>query len=206
MKESSIIFSSKELELLTDKEFPPLKQKILAKLEVLLGLLHKHLKTEVNSLSQSLPGYLLQNPGKISRGENFRSYAYRVLDYPSFFQKTNWLFFRTQVMWGHHISYHLLVSGKPLEDLLASDDFYVAIKQLEKNIKIGIGEDPWDWLPQAQHEVFVKEMEREELEKVARSLGFLKLSHYLPLAAYKDLVSEGLASWNEYQKLISKTK
>ena len=206
MKESSITFSPKELELLTDKEFPPLKQKILSKLEVLLGLLHKHLKKEVDSLAEPLPDYLRHNPGKISRGENFRSYAYRVLDYPSFFQKTNWLFFRTQIMWGHHISYHLLVSGEPLERLLASDSFPSALHQVERNIMMCIGDDPWDWLPKKEDEILVKNMESTEMIKMAQSLGFLKLSRYLPLTAYEELVPEGLATWDEYQKLISKTK
>ena len=202
MKQEAVSFTPKELELLEDKEILPLKKLILDKLELLLSQLHVELKDEVENNGKNLPSYLLQNPGKISRGENFRSFSYRLLDYPSFFQKNDWLSFRTLVLWGHHISYHLMIKGEPLDELLASPKLKLWLGESSMDIRVCQIKDPWNWIPTQEDEMPIKVFNPEELGDVARSLGFLKMSRYIPLYEYNKLVEEGNATWKYWQKLL----
>ncbi len=202
MKQEAISFTPKELALLADKEILPLKKLILDKLEVILTQLHVELKEEVGKNGVELPTYLLSNPGKISRGENFRSFSYRLLDYPSFFQKHDWLFYRSLVLWGHHISYHLMIKGEPLDELLSSKKLRHWIGESSVDIRVCLKEDPWNWIPAQEDEKPIETFEPGELEDVARSLGFLKMSRYLPLPDYDKLVEEGIATWKLWQKLL----
>jgi len=112
MDKDKLEFTPKEFRLLSDQEILPLKQAILKKLEVLLDLLHTDLRKEVSPHAGDLPDFLLVNPGKLSRGDNYQAFAYRILDYPAFFQKQDWLFFRTLILWGHPVGFHFM--GPPI--------------------------------------------------------------------------------------------
>ena len=193
-------FSQKELHLLEDKEILLAKKVILEKCEDLLGLLHLNLQDDLRKIDHDFPSYVLKNPGKLSRGENYHSFPYRLLDFPAFFQKSDWVFYRTLILWGHHISFHFIAQGNPLEQCLANlEKLGIAYG---KEIYLAKGSDPWEWIPKKGEDVSIDDLSIDEFREIVRASGFLKLSVYLPLAEYPKVPDLGTAYWQLFREIF----
>ena len=193
-------FSPKELQLLEDKEILLAKKIILGKCEDLLGLLHLNLQDDLRKIDRDFPSYLLKNPGKLSRGENYHSFPYRLLDFPAFFQKTDWVFYRTIIIWGHYISFNFMAQGFALNPCLLK--LKNLVDATGKGIHVTKGTDPWRWIPSEEEEVLIDGLSVEKLEEIIRSSGFLKLSVYLPLSEYSKVPELGTAYWQLFREIF----
>ncbi|MEM6628953.1 MAG: hypothetical protein AAF694_04740 [Bacteroidota bacterium] len=193
-------FSPKELHLLEDRETLLLKKAILEKLEDLLGLLHLNLQDDLRKIDINFPSYMLKNPGKLSRGENYHYFPYRLLDFPAFFQKTDWVFYRTIIIWGHHISFNFMAQGDPLKQCL---DKLVEIERARgHSIRIAKGKDPWIWVPEEGDEEAIDDLSIQGLRERIHSSGFLKLSAYLPLGEYHQVPEVGTRYWQLFREIF----
>lgn len=87
--------------------------------------------THIDKLSSSIP--------KITKGENYNSFPYVILDYPAVFQKENIFAIRTMFWWGNFISITLHLSGKYkinfeeniLKNINNENGFFIAIAKNE---------------------------------------------------------------------------
>ena len=104
--------TEKELAIFQDYEFMPLKAKVWAKIEALLSQLQQQLEEKIPEFSNQLPTDLIYSSGKLSRGENYKTYSYRVMDYPRVFQGSDIFTYRCVVLWGHPIGFHLILKGE----------------------------------------------------------------------------------------------
>ena len=82
--------------------------------------------------------------GKISKGENYRSLPFVILDFPAIFDSKNVFAFRTMFWWGNFFSATLHLQGRYFEHLkpklLANFDLL-----LNQNIYICVAETPWEY-------------------------------------------------------------
>lgn len=175
----------------------PLKYSACHKMEALLA----ELRTEISStIVPAVPAVLYQNGGKISRGENYHTYAYRVLDYPAIFQKEDIFTFRTLVLWGHHIGFHLLMTGTFKEHYQAR--VVAAGDRLQGEFWLSKEEIPWQWFRDETEQLSWKDVPAETLQATVAARKFLKVSTYLPLTDYAAIPARGAALWKQWQSIL----
>lgn len=115
-KNAKITLSDKELALVTNSDWILTKRNIIEKVILLfqdrISAIDEQLKN-----TNHIPEILQNTHPKITKGENYQGLPYVVLDYPAIFMKDNCLAIRTIFHWGNHISIHLHISGKYLDDI-----------------------------------------------------------------------------------------
>jgi hypothetical protein len=188
-----------ELAVLKDRDFLPTKQRVSRKVEGWLTELGQRLQSEVQSAPQ-LPSLLQQSTPKLSRGENYHSYAYRVLDYPRWFEGEDMLTFRTLVLWGHPIGYHLMLAGGPRQRYLA--DLTAAIPRLPEGYTLSAQDHPWIWEAQADGLIPAQHISPQTCQQVLAERHFIKVSYFLDLDAHDQMIDTGLAVWRRWQGLF----
>ncbi|MDX1908630.1 MAG: hypothetical protein SF053_16455 [Bacteroidia bacterium] len=184
-----------EWDVLADRTFLPAKARAAAHIEWLLDALRTDILTELHTCGEAAA--LLTHPGKISRGENYRQFAFRVLDAPARMAGQDLVMFRTVVVFGHPVGFHLILAGAWLQYLaprladqpgaLLAD--WVRCEQ----------PTPWIWEPDPEHQVPVG---AQILPDDWRGRDFLKWSVYLPLNRYREIPAKGVQYWQVWQRLL----
>lgn len=194
------LLSPEELAVLQDKTFMPLKYSVSKKMEGLLTDLRTTLSQELNQSQLPVPETLRKSDGKISRGENYHTYAYRVLDYPSTFDKQDIFSFRTLILWGHHIGFHLLLTGK--FKALYQTRLLENREQAPIDSFLSQADIPWHWLPGENRQLSFSGMDEADIQTVFAARKFIKLSVYLPLREYAAIPTRGLEFWQQWAEVL----
>ena len=188
------VLSPEELRVLCDNTFMPLKKRVSDHVVSQLEQLRKVLKQEI-LLSGQFSSIELKNPaGKISRGENYNTYAFRVLDFPGIFDGDEMFLFRTMMLWGHHFASYLILSGKwqthyrssLLEkfDQLATQGFLIFDHAT-----------PWEWEIEPPGAIPLTSLTPTAFHSLLEQKPFIKLGRKLALEKYQDLIPFSLESW-----------
>ncbi|MEM7374445.1 MAG: hypothetical protein AAF587_37975 [Bacteroidota bacterium] len=195
----SFPLTEKEFHLLQDASLLPAKFRIGEKINKWLAALHRELKTPISNAIH-LSEEVCQSSGKISRGENYHNQAYRVLDYPRIFRRDAIFAFRTVVLWGHPIGFHLILSGiykeKHQEHLLTNRH------KLGENVCLAAHETPWIWEADAPGLHPCHAMSEEDWREHLDRFSFIKLSQFLPLTEYEHIASKGTTIWTQWSQLL----
>ena len=113
-----------EYDLACNAEIMHAKNRVIQKV---IGLFAVLSESYVSIANTSLPPSLIANSPKISRGEQYLSLPYAMLDYPRIFGKDDTFAIRTFFWWGNHFSIHLHLSG--MHKQTYQPKFEKAIKQ-----------------------------------------------------------------------------
>jgi len=202
MSDEETVLSAKELALLEDVEVLPLKKRICEKLEAVLQQLQNHIFEEVTENHSVIPEEFLQNKGRISRGDNYRSFAYRVLDCPAYFDKQDWFTYRTVIMWGHHIGFHLLLAGRYQLDY--QEKLMTADWMWERPVYVSVNGDPWEWIPSEKDHLIVGKLKSNQLMQIFDTQSYIRLSQYIDLNQYAQIPRLGRDLWKNWQYTLFK--
>lgn len=174
---SNLQFSKEEIAFLNDAE--PMIQKRL-----LQERIYELLETTREHIRNALPAEIISkfDIDKISRGENYLSLPYLILDYPARFNDNNILACRTMFLWGNFLSATIHLQGDLLGD--NREQLNAIINKLDyANLYVSSGESPWqyhyapdNYLPPSDDNL------ADSLKK-----EFFKLSLRFPLSAYNSL-------------------
>ena len=181
--------TERELAVFQDSDFMPLKAKVWAKIEVLLSQLQEQLEEKIPEFSDQLPKEFIYSSGKLSRGENYKTYSYRVMDYPRVFQGDDIFTFRCVVLWGHPIGFHWILRGKYKEEF--QDRLVENALNLEEEIWLSKQDDPWVWEFEADRQENIHKLSPEAIKHLLQKQNFVKLSLYLPLETYAKIPEKG---------------
>jgi len=193
--------TEEELRLLQDATLMPAKFRIWEKIEHILLQLQQQLAATLDTEGNFLPGEIRNNPHKLSRGENYRQNPYRVLDYPKSMSGKDLFTFRTLVLWGDAIGFHLILSGKYREMFLP------CIRQratcLPGGWYLSAQQTPWIWEREAAHLYPCGELDTAQLAALLEKRSFVKFSRFLPLAQYDAIAEQGLLCWHNCLQLLN---
>jgi len=106
-----IHLSEEEMQLLCNREWILTKQRIIEKVYTLFGGMSEKMQLQLEQNNHDIPEQVLQLPPKISKGEQYESLPYVVLDYPRLFSKENVFAIRTFFWWGNYFSITLHLKG-----------------------------------------------------------------------------------------------
>jgi hypothetical protein len=142
MEIAKVKFEKEELELLTHPEFFLLKKRLGVKINDLLTQCIPVIKAELERNSSGLPQNLIDSTPKISKGENYLSFPWQILDFPRSFGKEETFALRTLCWYGNGISLSLLLGGEIANKYAASihQNFSVLA---ENDFRICIHHDPF---------------------------------------------------------------
>jgi hypothetical protein len=163
--------SDKELMMIEDTDFLISKINIIYEIESLFEITKDRLSEIVTKRNDIFFQENDFGKGKISKGENYRSFPFVILDFPAIFDSKNVFAFRTMFWWGNFFSATLHLQGKFFEHfkpkLLANFDLF-----LNQNIYICIAETPWEYHFGKDNYVQLSEKHKIYIE----NSPFLKLS------------------------------
>jgi len=109
---TKIQLSPEEMQLVTNSEWILTKHRIIDKVYHLFGNLSDQMQLYLQEKNALYPSGLLQFAPKISKGEQYESLPYVVLDYPRVFSKEDVFAVRSFFWWGNYFSITLHLKGK----------------------------------------------------------------------------------------------
>jgi hypothetical protein len=178
-EEAKIRLSSLEMELVNDTEWIFTKQLIIEKVSHLLGLLHQDYKKIIASQNGLMPELLLRPGGKISKGENYKSLPFMILDYPAVFNKEKIFAIRTMFWWGNFFSVSLHLSGnyfKSISNIAKATSFLK-----EKGFSVSLNEDEWQHHFHPSNFTNINELNSDEIKNLFQK-NFLKIAKRINLS------------------------
>ena len=178
-EEAKIRLSSLEMELVNDTEWIFTKQLIIEKVSHLLGLLHQDYKKIIASQNGLMPELLLRPGGKISKGENYKSLPFMILDYPAVFNKEKIFAIRTMFWWGNFFSVSLHLSGnyfKSISNIAKATSFLK-----EKGFSVSVNEDEWQHHFHPSNFTNINELNSDEIKNLFQK-NFLKIAKRINLS------------------------
>lgn len=186
-----------EFGVFADRKFMPLKQSVWQKLEGSLSQLADK-ELELMHDYEALLEFELNRPmPKISRGENYHSYSYRVLDYPRVLEKEHMFLFRCMLLWGHPIGFHLILSGSYQEAY--AEKLIEGAKEVEENIYYATQDSPWIWEKDAEGFDLVKTDSSFQINH----RSFFKLSSFIPIGDYRKIPVKGAEILQGYLRMMT---
>ncbi|MEM9985309.1 MAG: hypothetical protein AAF804_09455 [Bacteroidota bacterium] len=185
---------SEEMNLLEDLDVLPRKQRVCHKLEQALAELGRALQPH------PLPEGILPGPAlapKLSRGENYHRYAYRVLDQPRYHRGEDLFLFRTLILWGHPIGFHLIMTGALKTQWESA--LIEFLPQLSTGYFLSRQASPWIWEAHHPEQISLDQASEQVLKDVIAERAFIKVSYYLVLAQLDQLIPTGQRIWGKWQ-------
>lgn len=161
---------------MADSSFLLTKANVIRKIDRLFSETRDHLREICLEEHRSWSQEIDISTGKISRGENYRSLPYVVLDFPYFFSRDDIFALRTMFWWANFFSCTLHVQGTFLETwrpLIRSNIDILATHQ----VFISIGPTPWEYHYGDDNYALLS---KDHLALVD-SAAFIKLSTRIPL-------------------------
>lgn len=195
--DTSYQLNPEEFDVFADRDFMPLKQKVWVKLEGILSILADRELRLLEEYQGLLDIDLSQPFPKTSRGENYKSYSYRVLDFPRLLEKEDIFLFRCMVLWGHPIGFHLILSGK--YQRAYAEKLLSARKHLPFPAYYAAQESPWIW--ESDAEGLLALSSNSHIDHTLRD--FCKLSSFIPLGDYRKIPDKGEDIFRTWLRLIS---
>lgn len=137
MDKPKVKFEIEEIALLTQPDFFLRKKRLEVKINDLLNHCIPFIRNELEKNSSHLPQKIVDSQPKISRGENYLSFPWQILDFPRDFGKEDVFAVRTLCWFGNGVSMSLHLSGeyatKYVDEIashlpmLAEQNFYICI-------------------------------------------------------------------------------
>lgn len=184
MASANVKLSPQELELVQNRDWLIMKRSVMDKAAGLLDDFRDSMDDH-KPLSDAFASFgLLSGIPKISKGENYRSFPYVVLDHPRIFERQDVFSVRCLFWWGHHflVSFHLegryrdvFLGRLSSKDIRGQADWHVCVH-----------DDPWQHYFERDNFIPAQEKTTEEwMELLARK-------RFVRIAAKTDV-----SFWNE---------
>jgi hypothetical protein len=185
IEKTKIDLSAKELQLVCDKEWILTKQLIIEKVYRLFGTLAISMQQQVLKNIKTLPITATRESPKISRGENYRSLPYVMLDYPRHFSKESTLAIRTFFWWGNFFSINLHLAGVCKEAAIPSLKANFAVLQ-HKGYSICINETPWQHHFEEDNYVAMNKFTANDFAAMLNRESFIKIAKCISLQQWEE--------------------
>ncbi|MEO6404857.1 MAG: hypothetical protein ABIY51_03950 [Ferruginibacter sp.] len=183
---AKIILSDTELKFVQDKQFIIVKQHIITVVFDMFSILSKKVQEAILSEKLQVPAELFHSVPKISRGENYRSFPYVMLDYPSIFKKEGVIALRTMFWWGHFFSVTLHVSG--VFKTALAQKISTSIKRSSAELFICKNEEEWEHHFEPGNYSLIVSLPDNDLTKLIAEQPFIKIAVKYPISEWGNMI------------------
>ncbi len=200
--QTKVILSEEEKITIGNTNFFSVKREIISKITNLLGEIGNN-----KMLIESWKNILVNEEEKIfepkiSKGENYLGLPYLILDFPKKFDDENQFAVRSFFWWGKYFATFFLLSGedlgKFLPTILSNHDLLT-----QKFICVATNSDRWIHLIDSDYYIPISQLSKDEIEKIVKQNGYLKLATILPLADIKIAGDYFVEQHLFFQKIVT---
>ncbi|WP_211999952.1 hypothetical protein [Chitinophaga sp. HK235] len=180
-EEAEIVFSPRVIEL---------KNKAIEKVMLLMGRLQLALAAWDAEADFPFEAAWLQQGPKISKGEQYKSLPWVMLDYPRYFSKTDVFAFRSMFWWGHYFTCTLHLAGtvkKRFEGSLA--EAYTQLAAAGFSVYLP-EDDPWEHDFEDGHYQAIGDMCFEDWKRLVSRQSFIKLAKPFGLERWGEVITD----------------
>ncbi|WP_018630649.1 hypothetical protein [Niabella aurantiaca] len=180
MEETKLSLSPEERAIVAAPEIILTKNAVLDKVKTALELLYRWQLDFVKENASLLPAGLLENNGKISKGEYYNGLPYLILDYPRNFAREQTAAVRSLFWWGRQVSTTLHLSGG------GKDRFSVKLGERFEALKTGgyflsYSGSEWEHDAGSSNYVPLHTLEKGEWLERLHNSAFIKLARVAPM-------------------------
>ncbi|MBH2004598.1 MAG: hypothetical protein I8H66_07905 [Sphingobacteriia bacterium] len=187
MSAAKVTLSPKELELVNNADWILTKNRIIQKVTDLFGEISNTYRSDAGKYTGFAHSEVFNMEPKISKGEQYQSLPYVMLDYPRFFTQQDVMAIRTFFWWGNHCSIQLVLKGRYLAEYGPSVNNYFQLfgkyAAETRDWYIGIGSDPWQHHFEKDNYLPIADWNGQSVT----GLPFLKLAKKIPLQEWDDI-------------------
>lgn len=201
MNETKITLSAKELELVCNTEWILTKHNIIQKVMVLFSQALAGMQQQIIDQKNNLPAAIFLKDPKISKGENYKSLPYVMLDYPRYFDKENTLAIRTFFWWGNFFSINLQLAGKYRTQAVPNLQANLLMLQ-QNNYWICINNKPWEHSFEEDNFLPIQQLTRDQFTTILKRESFIKISKKQSLQHWDTALLFIEQSFEEMLKLL----
>jgi hypothetical protein len=183
--------SEEEKVLVGDPAVILTKNRILEKINAMLGSLSEQELEVAESLRNQLPEEFFLLPPKISRGEQYQQMPWLMLDFPRCFQSGQTVAIRQFFWWGHLFSSSLLISGRMKNRITEKD--WTGIP----GIYICVHRSPWEHHFELDNFRLVASLSAAECHTICQK-EFIKLAFMMPISHWDqapDFYNQSFSAW-----------
>ena len=160
------------------------KQKIINQVSSLLSERIERIKNCVLSHTKIAYPEILSSLPKVSKGENYQSLPYVILDYPSVFSKKDVFALRTMFWWGHFFSVTLQISGLYLDKW--GSCLCQNLKHSGSAYFICVNENAWHHHFEKENYRPVSQISEQDLDIIFNK-PFIKIAQKFPLNKWNEM-------------------
>lgn len=187
MSAAKVTLSPKELELVNNADWILTKNRIIQKVTDLFGEIGNTYRSDAGKYPGFVQSGVFSLEPKISRGEQYQSLPYVMLDYPRVFTQQDIMAIRSFFWWGNHCSIQLVLKGRYLAEYGSSINNYFQLfgkyAPETRDWYIGVGEDPWQHHFEKDNYLPITDWNGSSV----LDLPFLKLAKKIPLQEWDDI-------------------
>lgn len=201
---SHIILEKEEVALLSSPDVFLIKKRLGKKIELLLGECIAQVNDKMRE-SDVLQRLEFESAGpKISKGENYLSFPWHILDYPRIFHRENIFAIRTLCWWGQGFSVTLHLSGKYAEQYVEVIDRHLSFFG-ENDYNICIQKDQWQHHFQSDNYEKAKQLyiSGKTIKDFYKEYGFIKIMKKIPLSEWKNLTVLAAEIYGDFFRVLS---
>jgi hypothetical protein len=170
---TKIALSAKELELVCNTDWILTKHSIQKVID-LFGAVLTTMQQETAKQKITLPIEVFAKDPKISKGENYKSLPYVMLDYPRYFDKENTLAIRTLFWWGNFFSINLQLSGKIKDN--AAPALVAHFLQLQQHdYWLCVNNNPWEHYFEEENYIPIHQLNIGQFSTMLNRESFIKI-------------------------------
>jgi hypothetical protein len=201
MNETKITLSAKELELVCNTEWILTKHDIIQKVMVIFSHALAGMQQQAIQQKINLPAAIFLKDPKISKGENYKSLPYVMLDYPRYFEKENTLAIRTFFWWGNFFSINLQLAGKyKTKAVTALQANFLMLQQ--NNYWICNSNKPWEHSFEEDNFLPIQQLTMNQFTTILNRESFIKISRKQSLQHWDTALLFIEQSFEEMLKLL----
>ncbi|HQW85413.1 MAG TPA: hypothetical protein PK987_13155, partial [Ferruginibacter sp.] len=179
-KESKLVLSADELQLVNNRDWILTKRVVMDKINSFMGELATKQKIILTKQKDFIPQEVLATDAKIAKGENYLQLPFLILDYPRYFKEENIFAVRTMFWWGNFFSVTMQLSGKyKLRYQQNLVDKYDEIKR--SGFYLNVHENQWHHHFEIDNYKIVNDITKEEMASILAKKEFLKMAKMFPL-------------------------
>lgn len=195
---TKIALSDKEVSLIGNTEWILLKYDIMSKISGLFADCSNFICSEIIS-SYRFPESALNNPPKISKGENYKHLPYLVLDYPRFFDRQDVFAIRTVFWWGNFISINLHVAGNCISFI----DLSSVEKQSDKEFPLymSVADSQWEHHFGEDNYILSNNLSEDYIKSISQK-GFLKFALKFDLTDFGEMAEQLEKGYKQIAELL----
>ena len=187
MSAAKVTLSPKELELVNNADWILTKNGIIQKVANLFGEVGNAFRADAEKYTDFAASPVFGMPPKVSKGEQYQSLPYIMLDYPRHFTEPDIFAIRSFFWWGNHCSIQLVLRGSFLAQYGPSIDHFFQLygKYAEetRGWHIGVGSDPWQHHFEKSNYLPMEDWDGTSVT----GLPYLKLAKKIPLEEWDDI-------------------